>query len=89
MASRSTRVHLARGAVGLIAAVLAIALLASVGPLSLALLPFTVLAWRGCPTCWAVGLCGTMADDRARNSCRGAPGGCRHAGCDASFQTGD
>jgi len=82
-------VHLVRGAVGLIAAVLAIALLPGVGPLSLALLPLTVLAWRGCPTCWAVGLYSTLADDRARNSCRGAPGGCRQARCDASFQTGD
>jgi hypothetical protein len=89
LASRSTSVHLVRGAVGLIAAGLAIALLASVGPLSLALLPLTALAWRGCPTCWAVGLFGTLADDRARRSCRGAEGGCRQAGRDAGFQTED
>ena len=66
--------HLLRGAAGLIAAVLAIALLAPVGPVSLALLPLTALAWRCCPTCWTVGLLSTLADDRARR-CR-----CRQAG---------
>ena len=78
-----------RGAVGLIAAGFAIALLASVGPASLALLALTALAWRGCPTCWTVGLFGTLGDDRARRSCRGTEGGCRQAGRDASFQSED
>ena len=87
LASSSTSVHLLRGAVGLIAAGLAIALLASVGPLSLALVPLAALAWRGCPTCWTVGLFGTLGDDRARRSCRGAEGGCGQAGGDASLQT--
>jgi hypothetical protein len=32
-------------------------------------LTLTALAWRGCPTCWTVGLIGTMADARARRGC--------------------
>ena len=69
LASGSVREHLLRGAAGLVAAVLAILLVAVVGPISLALLPVTALAWRGCPTCWTVGLLGTLADGRARRSC--------------------
>ena len=88
LASSSINKHLLRGAVGLLAAVLAIALVARVGPVSLALLPVAVLAWRGCPTCWTVGLVGTLADDRARRSCSAAR--CRgHAGRDASLPSGD
>ena len=69
LASGSLREHLARGAAGLVAAVLAIVLVAVAGPISLALLPVTALAWRGCPTCWTVGLLGTLADSRTRRSC--------------------
>ena len=69
LASGSVHEHLLRGAAGLVAALLAIVLVAVVGPISLALLPVTVLAWRGCPTCWTVGLLGTLADGRARCRC--------------------
>lgn len=69
MASGSVGVHLVRGAAGLCAAVLAVVLLAVVGPVSLVLLLVTAFAWRGCPTCWTVGLLGTLADDRARRGC--------------------
>jgi hypothetical protein len=69
LASGSLREHLLRGAAGLLAAVLAIVLLAIVGPLSLLLLPITAVAWRGCPTCWTVGLLGTLADNGAGRSC--------------------
>lgn len=81
--------HLLRGAAGLTAAVLAIALLGSVGPVSLALLPLTALAWRGCPTCWTVGLFGTLADVRARPGHRTAECGCRQAGRGAGSQLED
>ncbi len=81
--------HLLRGAAGLIAGVLAIALLDGVGPVSLALLPLTALAWRGCPTCWTVGLFGTLADGRARRSDCSAAGGCRQPGRGASFRIDD
>jgi hypothetical protein len=66
LASGSVSEHLVRGVVGLIAAVLAVALLGSVGPVSLALLAVTALAWRGCPTCWTVGLLAKLGDARAR-----------------------
>jgi hypothetical protein len=69
LASRSLRAHLLRGAAGLLAAGLAIGLLAVVGPVSLVLLPLTAVAWRGCPTCWTVGLLGTLADERVRRDC--------------------
>jgi len=51
LASGSVREHLFRGAVGLAAAMLAIGLVAVVGPISLVLLLLTAAAWRGCPTC--------------------------------------
>ena len=89
LASGSISEHLLRGVVGLIAAVLAIALLARVGPVSLVLLPVTALAWRGCPTCWTVGLFGTLADGRARGSYCAAGRGCRRAGRGASVQLED
>jgi hypothetical protein len=69
LASGSGREHFLRGAVGLAAAVLATMLVAVVGPISLVLLLPTAVAWRGCPTCWTVGLLGTLADDRARRAC--------------------
>jgi hypothetical protein len=69
LASGSIAEHIARGAVGLLAAALAIVLVGVVGPVSLLLLGVTVLAWRGCPTCWAVGLSGTLTDRRARRGC--------------------
>jgi hypothetical protein len=70
MASASVGEHLLRGAVGLAAVVLAVLLVASAGPISLLLLVVAAAAWRGCPTCWTVGLVGTIADGRARRGCR-------------------
>ena len=67
LASGSLREHLFRGVVGLTAAIVAIVLAAVVGPISLVLLLVTVFAWRGCPTCWAVGLLGTLADRHAQD----------------------
>ena len=69
LASGSVAEHVLRGALGLSAAALAIVLVTVVGPVSLLLLGVTVIAWRGCPTCWAVGLSGTLADRRARRGC--------------------
>jgi hypothetical protein len=69
LASSSLRAHAVRGAAGLLITGLAIGLLSVVGPISLALLPLTAVLWRGCPTCWTVGLLGTLADDRARRGC--------------------
>ena len=50
------KLHYARGLVGLLALVAAVAGAAAGTPLALALLVLTVAAWRGCPTCWALGL---------------------------------
>ncbi len=55
LASRSVKQHYARGALGLLALVAAVAGAAAT-PAALALLIVTAVAWRGCPTCWAVGL---------------------------------
>ena len=55
-ASRSVKQHYVRGALGLLALVAAFAGAAVGTPAALALLILTVVAWRGCPTCWAVGL---------------------------------
>jgi hypothetical protein len=65
LASSSVHRHLLRGAVGLLSVLGAILLLGVVGPVSLALLPVAAVAWRGCPTCWAVGMMGTLLDRRA------------------------
>jgi hypothetical protein len=68
LASGSIREHLLRGALGLIIAGLAVVLSVVVSPVALTLLPLTAIAWRGCPTCWAVGLLGTLADTEARRA---------------------
>jgi hypothetical protein len=69
LASDSVGEHLLRGGAGLIVAGLAVFLTVVVGPVSLLLLPLTALAWRGCPTCWTVGLIATMSDARRRRDC--------------------
>jgi hypothetical protein len=69
LASGSVAEHVLRGVLGLSAAALAIALVTVVGPIALLLLGVTIIAWRGCPTCWAVGLSGTLGDRRARRGC--------------------
>ena len=55
LASRSVGTHCARGAIGLLALIAGVA----IGGAGLALLVVTVVAWRGCPTCWAIGLAQT------------------------------
>jgi hypothetical protein len=65
LASSSVGRHLLRGAIGLLAVLGAILLLGVLGAVSLLLVPVAVVAWRGCPTCWAVGMMGTLSDRRA------------------------
>ena len=69
LASGSVPVHVARGLLGLAAFVTAFATLGSVGPPALLLLPVAVLAWRGCPTCWMLGLIETRRLGCADGSC--------------------
>jgi hypothetical protein len=54
-ASRSVTRHYVRGALGLLALVAGL-VGAAATPAALALLILTPIAWRGCPTCWLVGL---------------------------------
>ncbi|WFB09103.1 hypothetical protein LRS74_20230 [Streptomyces sp. LX-29] len=74
-ASASLPRHLVRGAVGFGALVGSVALIPAVGPVSLALLPVGLLALRGCPMCWMVGLAQTVSRGRLERSCE--DGQCR------------
>ncbi|MCW2867436.1 MAG: hypothetical protein JWR20_1624 [Marmoricola sp.] len=71
-ASRSVLEHYVRGVVGL---VLVVAALVGAGTTAWALLLAVpgVVAWRGCPTCWALGLSATLA--RRASTC--VDGSCR------------
>lgn len=68
-ASSSVPRHLARGAVGLGALIASVVLLPVVGPAGLLLAVAGVLAFRGCPACWAIGLAQTISMGRLRRSC--------------------
>ncbi|MFE6229048.1 hypothetical protein [Streptomyces sp. NPDC057854] len=68
-ASRSVPRHLARGAVGFGLIAGAVALVPVTGPVGLlAALP-ALVAFRGCPTCWAVGLAQTISRGRLERRC--------------------
>jgi len=68
-ASKSVAAHLARGVLdfGLIAG--SVTLIPVIGLFSLLLAPPGVLALRGCPTCWAIGLAQTISRGRLERSC--------------------
>lgn len=68
-ASASLFRHVARGAVGFGGLIGAFALLPSVGLVSLLLLPVGVVALRGCPMCWAIGLAQTISRGRLQRNC--------------------
>lgn len=70
-ASKSMFEHLMRGGVGFGALIGSVALIPVVGPLSLLLLPVGLVALRGCPTCWAIGLVQTISRGRLQRSCDG------------------
>ena len=59
-ASRSLPVHYARGLVGLVLLVAGLAL-AAVSAWWLLLVVVTVVLWRGCMSCWTLGLMATRA----------------------------
>ena len=63
-ASRSVAEHLVRGVLGLVLVVMALAWAGS-HPWALLLAVPAVVAWRGCPTCWALGFAATLSRGRA------------------------
>ena len=62
LASTSVKQHYIRGALGLLALVAALVGATSATPAALLLLIVTAVCWRGCPTCWAVGLMQTREE---------------------------
>ncbi|MEV6327926.1 hypothetical protein [Streptomyces sp. NPDC051909] len=68
-ASSSVPRHLARGALGLGLIAVPIALVPTLGPLVLLAAPLSLIAFRGCPTCWMVGLVQTLSRDRLQREC--------------------
>ncbi|MFE4632553.1 hypothetical protein ACFRJ1_04125 [Streptomyces sp. NPDC056773] len=68
-ASSSVPRHLARGAIGFGLIIGAIALVPAVGPVSLLAAPLALIAFRGCPTCWMVGLAQTLSRGRLERRC--------------------
>ncbi|MGY2006302.1 hypothetical protein ACW9HJ_01115 [Nocardia gipuzkoensis] len=68
-ASTSVPRHLVRGVVGFGALIGAMAFLPVFGALSLLLAPAGLLALRGCPTCWVIGLMQTVSRGRLQRSC--------------------
>ncbi|RJO79374.1 hypothetical protein D5S18_03375 [Nocardia panacis] len=74
-ASASLPRHLVRGVLGFGALIGSVALIPVVGPLSLLFAPAGMVALRGCPTCWIVGLRATLSAGRLRREC--VDGQCR------------
>jgi len=68
-ASASLTRHLVRGVIGFGGLIGAFALVPVVGLYSLLLLPLGVLALRGCPMCWTIGLLETISNGRLRRAC--------------------
>ncbi|MEW1639632.1 hypothetical protein AB0469_36935 [Streptomyces sp. NPDC093801] len=68
-ASASLPRHLVRGALGFGSLALAVVLLPYAWPVGLALVPAGLLALRGCPMCWAIGLAQTISRGRLQRSC--------------------
>ncbi|MVO90360.1 hypothetical protein GPA10_37840 [Streptomyces sp. p1417] len=78
-ASASLPRHLVRGALGFGALAGSILLVPAVGPAGLLLAPLGLLALRGCPMCWTIGLLQTISNGRLRRSCADAEGRCELA----------
>ncbi|MFI9588028.1 hypothetical protein ACIHCQ_40995 [Streptomyces sp. NPDC052236] len=68
-ASTSLPRHLVRGAVGFGALIGSVTLIPAFGPVTLLLAPVGVLALRGCPMCWTIGLMQTISRGRLERSC--------------------
>ncbi|MGC9382779.1 hypothetical protein [Streptomyces sp. MH13] len=67
--SKSLPRHLARGVIGFGVIVGSIAMVPVVGPAALLAAPLALVAFRGCPTCWMVGLVQTISRGRLEREC--------------------
>ncbi|MFK4084208.1 hypothetical protein ACI2LF_08890 [Kribbella sp. NPDC020789] len=74
MSDSSLSRHLFRGAIGFGALAGSIALIPVVGFVALLLAPIGLLAVRGCPACWTIGLIQIISRGRLERSC--ADGSC-------------
>lgn len=68
-ASSSLPRHLARGTLGFGALAGSGLLIPVAGMAALLLAPLGLLALRGCPLCWTIGLLQTLSNGRLRRSC--------------------
>ncbi|WP_225830736.1 hypothetical protein [Streptomyces sp. NK08204] len=68
-ASKSVPRHLARGVIGFGLIIGSIALVPIAGPAILLVAPLGLIAFRGCPTCWMVGLAQTVSRGRLERKC--------------------
>ncbi|MFF5126691.1 hypothetical protein ACFY41_07075 [Streptomyces syringium] len=68
-ASKSVPRHLARGAIGVGLVIGSIALVPVAGPATLLAAPLALIAFRGCPACWMVGLAQTISLGRLERRC--------------------
>lgn len=64
--------HLARGVIGFGLIGAAFVLTTRIGPVSLLLLAPGMVALRGCPTCWIVGLIATLSAGGLKRTCADA-----------------
>jgi len=87
LASTSVAAHLTRGAIGFGLIAAALVLTTSRGPAALLFAPFGLLALRGCPTCWIVGLIETISAGRLKRTC--TENGCTLAGEEPLRSPGD
>ncbi|MER5964907.1 hypothetical protein [Streptomyces sp. NPDC002057] len=68
-ASSSVPRHLARGALGFGLIIASVALVPLAGPVTLLAAPLALIPFRGCPTCWLVGLVQTVSRGRLERQC--------------------
>ncbi|MFD3730286.1 hypothetical protein [Streptomyces sp. NPDC058632] len=68
-ASTSVPQHLLRGALGFGLIIGSIALVPFAGPATLLAAPLGLVALRGCPACWMIGLAQTVSRGRLQRGC--------------------
>ncbi|MEU5535824.1 hypothetical protein [Streptomyces sp. NPDC020362] len=84
-ASKSVPRHLARGVIGFGLIIGSIALVPVAGPVTLLAAPLGLIAFRGCPTCWMVGLAQTISRGRLERNC--VDGVCTLTKADPAYET--